>query len=189
MTVFLDIPYINLYLNEIWATKLSMLYFKLCTDCPGILRCHMRYNLYTSFNQLWTKPSQFYLNVQSVPRSKHLLGYKDRSLRVVWGKLRCFVWVRYKRYKYSVGRMYNFWMLRLVLKQKVKWSRYRPGVAQRVGRVIALLFHDRGTRRGYVVSSTLRPHFTSGKDLVPILQEAGWKISSSQGFDPGAFSP
>jgi hypothetical protein len=30
---------------------------------------------------------------------------------------------------------------------KVKWSRYRPGVAQRVGRGIALLFHDRGTRR------------------------------------------
>ena len=32
--------------------------------------------------------------------------------------------------------------------KKVKWSRYRPGVAQRVGRGIALLFHDRGTRRG-----------------------------------------
>jgi len=31
---------------------------------------------------------------------------------------------------------------------KVKGSRYRPGVAQRVGRDIALLFHDRGTRRG-----------------------------------------
>jgi len=31
---------------------------------------------------------------------------------------------------------------------KVKCSRYRPGVAQRVGRVIALLSHDRGTRRG-----------------------------------------
>ena len=43
---------------------------------------------------------------------------------------------------------------------KVKWSRYRPGVAQRVGRGIALLFHDRGTRRVWVVSSTLRPHFT-----------------------------
>ena len=28
-----------------------------------------------------------------------------------------------------------------------KCSRYRPGVAQRVGRVIAVLFHDRGTRR------------------------------------------
>jgi len=31
---------------------------------------------------------------------------------------------------------------------KVKVSRYRPGVAQRVGRGIALLFHDHGTRRG-----------------------------------------
>jgi len=31
---------------------------------------------------------------------------------------------------------------------KVKCSRYRRGVAQRVGRGIALLFHDRGTRRG-----------------------------------------
>ena len=57
---------------------------------------------------------------------------------------------------------------------KVKWSRYRPGVAQRVGRGIALLFHDRGTRRGWVVSSTPQLHFTPGKDPVPILQEAGW---------------
>ena len=59
-------------------------------------------------------------------------------------------------------------------KKKVKWSRYRPGVAQRVGRGIALLFHNRGTRRGWVVSSTPRPHFTPGKDPVPILQEARW---------------
>ena len=51
---------------------------------------------------------------------------------------------------------------------------HRLGVAQRVGRGIALLFHDRGTRRGWVVSSMSRPHFTPGKDLVPILQEAGW---------------
>ena len=56
----------------------------------------------------------------------------------------------------------------------LKWSRYRPGVAQRVVRGIALLFHDRGTRRGWVVSSTPRPHFTTGKTPVPILQEAGW---------------
>ena len=59
-------------------------------------------------------------------------------------------------------------------KGKVKWSRYRPGVAHWVGRGIALLFHDRGTRRGWVVSSMPRPHFTPGKDPVPILQEAGW---------------
>ena len=58
--------------------------------------------------------------------------------------------------------------------KKVKWSRYRPGMAQRVGRGIALLFHDRGTRRGWVVSSTPRPHFTPRKDPVPILHEAGW---------------
>ena len=32
--------------------------------------------------------------------------------------------------------------------KKVKFSRYRPGVAQRVGKGIALLFHDRGTRSG-----------------------------------------
>jgi len=56
----------------------------------------------------------------------------------------------------------------------IKCSRYRPGVAQRVGRGIALFFHDRGTRRGWVVSSTPRPHFTHGKDPVPIVQEAEW---------------
>jgi len=43
-----------------------------------------------------------------------------------------------------------------------------------MGRGIALLFHDRGTRRWWVVSRTPRPHFTPGKDPAPILQEAGW---------------
>ena len=62
----------------------------------------------------------------------------------------------------------------IVILKKVTWSRYRPCVTQRVGRGIALLFHDRGTRRGWMVSSTPRPHFTPGKDPVPILQEAGW---------------
>ena len=60
------------------------------------------------------------------------------------------------------------------VKVNAKWSCYRPGVAQRVGRGIALLFHDRSARRGWMVSSMLRPHFTPGKDPVPILQEAGW---------------
>jgi len=57
---------------------------------------------------------------------------------------------------------------------KVTWSRYRPGVAQRVGRGIALLFHDRGTKRGWVVSSTPRTDFTPGKDPIPIVQQARW---------------
>ena len=72
---------------------------------------------------------------------------------------------------YSDGRLPKFrWNPQI----KVKWSRYRPGVAQRVGRGIALLFHDRGTRRRWVFSSTPRPHFTTGKDPVPTLQEAVW---------------
>ena len=49
-----------------------------------------------------------------------------------------------------------------------------PAVAQKVGRGIALLLHDCGTRRGWVVSSTPRPHFTPWKDPVPIVQGAGW---------------
>jgi len=56
----------------------------------------------------------------------------------------------------------------------VKCSRYRPGVAQRVHRGIAVLFNGRGTRMGWVVNSTPRPHFTPGKDTVPILQEVAW---------------
>jgi hypothetical protein len=47
-------------------------------------------------------------------------------------------------------------------------------VAQRVGRGIALLFHDLGTRREGMISSTPRPQFTPGKDPVPIVQKAGW---------------
>jgi len=66
------------------------------------------------------------------------------------------------------------WFTSHFLKVKVKWSHYRHGVAQRVGRGIALLFHDCGTRRGWVVSSTPRPYFTPGKDPVPNLQENGW---------------
>jgi len=47
-----------------------------------------------------------------------------------------------------------------IVESKVKWSRYRHGVAQRVGRGVALLFHDRGTRRRWEVRSTPRPHFS-----------------------------
>ena len=68
----------------------------------------------------------------------------------------------------------NIWVTFCPLTGIAKWSRYRFGVAQRVGRGIALLFHDCSTWRGWVVSSTPWPHFTLGKDSVPILQEAGW---------------
>ena len=78
---------------------------------------------------------------------------------------RVFIWA---------DSIYIYIYIYIYIKVKVKWSLYRSGVAQRVGRGIALLFHDRGTRRGWVVSSTSRPHFTLGKDPVPILQEIGW---------------
>ena len=45
----------------------------------------------------------------------------------------------------------NHAMLVAMVPVKVKWSHYRPVVAQRVGRGIALLFHDRGSRRGWVM--------------------------------------
>jgi hypothetical protein len=71
------------------------------------------------------------------------------------------------------------------------------GVTQRVGRGIALLFHDSGTRRGWVVSSTPRPYFTPVKDTVPIVQEPGWAPgpvwtggkSHPTGFDPRTVHP
>ena len=56
----------------------------------------------------------------------------------------------------------------------IKCSRYRPGCGPEVGRGIALLFQDHGTRRGLVVSSTPRPYFTPGKDPIPIVEGAGW---------------
>ena len=44
----------------------------------------------------------------------------------------------------------------------------------RGSRGIALLIHDHGTRRRWGVSVTPWPLFTSGKDPVSIVQEAGW---------------
>jgi hypothetical protein len=62
-----------------------------------------------------------------------------------------------------------------IIKKKVKWYHYRPSVAQRVNRGVALLFHDRGTRRRWVVSPTPRPHFTPpGKTRYPFYRRLGW---------------
>jgi len=72
-------------------------------------------------------------------------------------------------------------------------------VAQRVGRGIALLFHDRGTRKEGEWSAahpdlTLPPgerpgtHFTGGW-VGPRTGLDGRKISSLPGFDPGPPSP
>jgi len=85
-------------------------------------------------------------------------------------------WVRIRPWVFQIRRNYpSIGLSTLPIDgKKVTCSRYRPGVAQRMGRGIALLFHDRGTRRGWVISSTPRPHFTPGKESVHIVQEAGW---------------
>jgi hypothetical protein len=73
-----------------------------------------------------------------------------------------------------------------------------PGVAQRVGRGIALLFHDLGTRRGE--GSAARPGRTllSGKTRYPLYRRLGGpkgrsgqarKISPPPAFDPRNVQP
>jgi len=84
------------------------------------------------------------------------------------------IWCNSFVFQFIFLRHHSATVHQVILVKKVKWSRYRSGVSQGVGRGTALLFHDRGTRRGWVVSSTPRPLFTPGKDPVPILQEAGW---------------
>jgi len=56
---------------------------------------------------------------------------------------------------------------------KVKLSRYRPGVAQRVGRGIALLFHDRGTRRGEWSAARPGRNLPQGKTQKPLYRRLG----------------
>ena len=50
--------------------------------------------------------------------------------------------------------------------------------AHRGSKVIALLFLDHGTRRGWGVSVTPRPLFSPRKDPVPLVQEAEWAPGS-----------
>jgi hypothetical protein len=101
-----------------------------------------------------------------------ILKYKDLTIEIqLLGLFQSHsenTWATYQEnIKSRNSRIQPFWALHT-------WSLYRPGVAQRVGRGIPLLFHDRGTSRKWVVSSTPRPDFTPGKDPVTILQEAGW---------------
>ena len=86
------------------------------------------------------------------------LNSKDHNLLLLGLRIVAYYENRSKTHRYVVWRSIN---TSQVTKVKVKWSRYRPGVAQSMGRGLALLFHDRDTRRGWVVSS--RP----GRTLLP----------------------
>jgi hypothetical protein len=67
-----------------------------------------------------------------------------------------------------------------------------------VSGAIAQLFLNFSTRKECVVSITPRPPLPTGKDPVPIVQEAGWAPEpvwigaeklSPPGFDPRTFQP
>jgi hypothetical protein len=61
-----------------------------------------------------------------------------------------------KEYVYMMCSRYMTNSVCIVYK-KAKQSRYRPELAQRVDRIIALPFCDPGARRGWVVITTPRP--------------------------------
>ena len=54
---------------------------------------------------------------------------------------------KYRKVKYFHSVFFLLLLTVIYYDKQVKLSRYRPGVAQRVGRGIALLLHNRGTRR------------------------------------------
>jgi len=87
---------------------------------------------------------------------------------------------------------YNKLEVKVTLLQALRLCTGRT--AHRGSRDIALLFHDYGTRRGWVVSVTPRPLFTPGNDPVSIVQEAGWVPgpvwTGAENFGPtGTLSP
>jgi hypothetical protein len=87
------------------------------------------------------------------------------------------VWARRVRICVEVGHKgVDFYTQNIKGKSKGKVTPLQARCGPKVGTGIALLFHDHGTRRGWVFSSTPRPYFTPGKDPVPIVQEAGWAL-------------
>jgi hypothetical protein len=80
----------------------------------------------------------------------------------------------------------------------VRFHRVAGHTAQRRSRGIALLFHDLGTRWGWVVSVTPRPPLPPEKTRYPLYRWLGGpqgrsgqvrKISSPPGFDPRTVQP
>jgi hypothetical protein len=64
----------------------------------------------------------------------------------------------------------------LKLWYEVKQPRYRSGCGPEGGKVITLLFQELDARRGWVVRSTPRPHFTPRKTRCPLY----WKLCGPQ---------
>ena len=153
-----------------------------------------------------------YVLIKCESASKLVVSSQSRiSYKSVWGiRTRCLsVREKLARLEPCVFVLYSYlWMSHLSdavsVKVKVKVTlvqalRLCTGHTAHSGsKGIALLFHDHGTRRGWGVSVTLRPLFIPGKDLVPLVQEAGWALGlvwtrtenlASPGFDPRTVQP
>ena len=138
-----------------------------------------QYDCFYLLRSILTRDSRTYLNPRPVSEflrpSDHVLGLAmpnmfTTDLTLVFG-----VFCVQQLWVWNTGIVSTLSCISINdIKAKLKWSRYRPSVVQRVGRDIPLLFHDRGIGRGWGVSSTPRPQFSPGKDPVSILQEAGW---------------
>jgi len=94
-------------------------------------------------------------------------GFNGCNFKTTWLYL-----IEYKAYRTVVLRQ-SLPNIFHYIEVKVKFTRHRPGVAQRVGRGIALLFLDRGTRRGEW--SAARPGRTlpPGKNRYPFYRRLG----------------
>ena len=86
----------------------------------------------------------------------------------------------------------------MIRRAKVKFfSRYRPGVAQRMGTGIALLFHDCGIEGGEGSASRPGRTLPPGKTRYPLYRRLGGsQVRSGRaenlvppGFDPGPSGP
>ena len=82
----------------------------------------------------------------------------------------------------------GFSIIHIYIYVKVKWSPYRPGVAQKVGRGIALLFHDRGTRRGWLSGQQHAPAVLYSRERPGTHFTGGW-VGPRAGLDGRKISP
>ena len=163
--------------------------FCVCSDCP---KAHLASR--TKCTRTLSQEKRPRYGVNHAPTSKKEYSYTSTTLLGLHGLLEgelCFL----------MSTLYIF--LRHIIHmsslcdKKAKWSRYRPGVAQRVGRGIALLFHDLSTRWGEWSAARSRrtlprerpsTHFIGGWEG-PRAGLDGWKISPPPGFNPGPSSP
>jgi hypothetical protein len=81
------------------------------------------------------------------------------------------IWYLFTAIGFPPGRYVK---VKCTLVQALRLCIGRTAHRGRKGILVALLFHDHGTRRVWGFSVTPRPLFTPKKDLEPIVQEAGW---------------